>query len=70
MRRKSTTRFRQTDRSAEHNEVQGRGYDWRENALKDSPPGSSHFEKVNRLYRVEVHESLLTRLTKIASSEL
>src|SRR6185503_13086443 len=58
------------DRRAEHHEIQGRREHRRNDALRNGTPGARHLEIVNRPDRAKIHLGLLTRLTKISSSEL
>src|SRR5690606_32450752 len=58
------------DGGAENDEIK-RGRDHRRHhALQERAQGTRHLHLVDRPYRVTVHQSFLTRETKISSSEL
>src|SRR5262249_61472879 len=58
------------DRGAEHDEVQRRRDHGRRDALHQRAEGPRHLEAIDRADRVAIHCGLLTRLTKMSSSEL
>src|SRR5690606_4036552 len=58
------------DRSAEHDEVERRRDDGRDDALHERAPGARHLEQVDRFDGVQVHLVFFTRSTKMSSSEL
>ena len=58
------------DRRAEHDEVQRRRQHGRDDALHDRAEHARHLEVIDRVDGVPIHADLLTRLTKISSSEL